>query len=130
MNAQDRNPESAKSPGGGSQRSISFAICEVTNILINLKNNKDISGKELRLQLSNVIKIYTENLTFRGMANLEGDNIKRQYLLKVLPPKLALLTKDVPTPSEFLLGKNLNDRIGTIQTNQKNVADLFQFSLL
>ena len=64
------------------------------------------------------------------MANLEGDNIKRQYLPKVLPPKQALLTKDVPTPSEFLLGKNLNDRIGTIQTNQKNVADLFQFSLL
>ena len=30
-----------------------FAIGEVTLNLINLKNNNDISGKELRLQLSN-----------------------------------------------------------------------------
>ena len=53
------------------------------------------------------------------MANLEGDNIRRQYLSKILPPKLSPLTKDVPTPSEFLLGNNLNDRIGIIETSQK-----------
>ena len=53
------------------------------------------------------------------MANLEGDNIRRQYLFETLPPKVALVTKDVPTPSEFLLGNNLNDRIGTIETSQK-----------
>ena len=101
MNAQDRNKDLKVQKVQGAVLKGAFAICEVTNTLINLKNNKDISGKELRLQLSNVIKIYTENLTFLGMANLEGDNIKRQYLPKVLPPKLALLTKDVPTPSEF-----------------------------
>ena len=48
------------------------------------------------------------------MANLEADNIRRQYLSKILSPKLVPLTKDVPTPSEFMLGNNLNDRIGTI----------------
>ena len=53
------------------------------------------------------------------MANLEGDSIRRQYLSKILPPKLVPLTKDVPTPSEFLLGNNLNDRIGIIETSQK-----------
>ena len=47
------------------------------------------------------------------MTNLEGDRIRRQYLSKILPPKLVPLTKDVPTPSEFLLGNNLNDRIVT-----------------
>ena len=46
-----------------------FAIREVTNTLKNFKNNKDISGKELRVQLSNVIKICNEGLTFLGMAN-------------------------------------------------------------
>ena len=71
------------------------------------------------LQLSNVIKICNESLTFLGMADLAVDNIIGQYLSKILPPKLVLLTKDVPTPSDFLLGNNLNDRIGTIEASQK-----------
>ena len=58
-------------------------------------------------------------MTFLGKENLEGDNIRRQYLSKILPLKLILLTKDVPTRSEFLLINNLNDRIGTIETSQK-----------
>ena len=53
------------------------------------------------------------------MENLAGDNIRRQYLSKILPLKLVPLTKDVPTPAEFLLGNNLNDWIGTIETSQK-----------
>ena len=55
MNAQDRNEDLKvqKVQGGSSQRSIFH--CEVTNNVINLKNNKDMSGKEIRLQLSNVI---------------------------------------------------------------------------
>ena len=62
------------------------------------------------------------------MANLEGVGNNYQILVKylqgntyqkLLPPKLAPLTKNVPTPSEFLLGNNLNDRIGTIETSQK-----------
>ena len=32
---------------------------------------------------------------------------------------LVPLTEDVPTPSEILLGKKLNDRIGTIETSQE-----------
>ena len=71
------------------------------------------------LQLSNVIKICNESLNFLGMVNLVWDNIRGQYLSNILPPKLVLLTKDVPTPSEFLLGNNLNDRIGTIEASQK-----------
>ena len=119
MNAQDRNKDLKVQKVQGAVLKGAFAIFEVTNTLINLKNNKDISGKELRLQLSNVIKICIESLTFLGMANLEGDNIRRQYLSKILPPKLSPLTKDVSTPSEFLLGNNLNDRIGIIETSQK-----------
>ena len=107
-----------------------FAIYEAANNFINLKNNNDILGEELRLQLSDIIKIYTETLTFLGVAHLAGDNIRRQYLSKILPPKLVLLTKDVPTPSEFPSVSKLNDRIDTIETSQKNVASLFQFSLL
>lgn len=83
-----------------------FAICEVPNDLINFRNNINISGKQSRLQLSNVIG--TESPTFLGTANTEGHNIRRQYLSKILPPKL---TKDAPIPLNFFLGNNSNDRI-------------------
>ena len=94
-----------------------FDICEVTNNLINLKNSKVISSRELTLQLFNVIKICTESLTFLEMACMEGDNIKRQYLSKILPLKLLPLNNDVPTPSKLMLGNNLNDKISTIETS-------------
>ena len=109
MNAKNRYKDLEVQKVRGAVLKGAFAICEVTNNLINLKNNKDISGKELRLQLSNAIKICIESLTFQGMANLEEDNIRRQYLSKILQPKLVPLRKDVPTSSEFLSGNNLND---------------------
>ena len=93
MNAQDRNKDLKVQKIQGAVLKRAFAICEVINTLTNIKNNKDISGIELRLHLSNVIKICTESLTFLGMTNLEGDNIRRQYLSKTLPPKLTLLPK-------------------------------------
>ena len=74
MNAQDRNKDLKVQKVQGA-----FAICEVTNNLINLKYKKDISGKELKLQLSNIIKICTKSLTVLGMTNLEGNNIRTQY---------------------------------------------------
>ena len=58
MNAQDRNKDLKVQKVQGAVLKGAFAICEVTNTLINLKNNKDISGKELRFQYSNVIKIW------------------------------------------------------------------------
>ena len=97
MNAQDHNKDLKMQKVQDVVLKGAFAICKVTNTLISLKNNKNISGKELRLQLFNVIKICIERLTFLGMTNLEGDNIRRQYLSKILPPKLFPLTKDVPT---------------------------------
>ena len=126
MNAQDRNNDLKVQKGQGEILKGAIAICEVTNNLINLKTNKDISDKGLRLKLFNVTKICTESLTFLGMTNLKGDNIRRQYLSKILPPKLVLLTKYVSTPSEFLLSNNL-DRY---HWDKINAADLFQFLLL
>ena len=95
MNAQDHNKELKVQKVQGGLLKGAFSICEITKILINPKNNKEISRKELRLQLCNIIKICTESLTFLGMVNLEGDNISRQYLSKILLPKLVPLTKDV-----------------------------------
>ena len=97
MNTQDRNKDLKVQKVQGKNLKGAFAICEVTNTLTNLKNNKDISGNELRFQLSNMIQICTESL-----ASLQS----------------WPLTKDVSTPSEFLFGNNLNDTIGIIQTSQ------------
>ena len=77
MNAQDHNKNLKVQKVQRAVFKGAFSICEIKNNLINLKINKDISGKELRLQLSNVITICTESLTFVGMANLEGDKIRR-----------------------------------------------------
>ena len=53
------------------------------------------------------------------MTNLERNSIRRQNLSKTLPSKPLLLTKDIPPPSEFMLGNNLNDRIDANETSQK-----------
>ena len=93
MNAQDRDKDLKVQKVQGAVLKGAFAICEVTNNLINLKNNKDISCKELRLQLSNVIKICTESLTFLGMANLEGDSLEGNSYLKFYHQSWSLLPK-------------------------------------
>ena len=49
MNAQDRSKGLKMQNVQEAVLKGAFAICEVTNTLINLKNSKDISGKELRL---------------------------------------------------------------------------------
>ena len=93
MNVQDRSKALKVQKVQGEVLKGAFTICEATNTLINLKNNKDILGNELRLQLSNVIKICTESLIFLGEVNLERDSIRRQYLSKILPPELVPPTK-------------------------------------
>ena len=50
---------------------------------------------------------------------MEEQNIKGHYLFNILQPKLLILTKDIPTPSEFLLRNNSNDGIDTIATSEK-----------
>ena len=94
-------------------------LADIANKVNKIKNNKDISVKELRLQSSNIIKICTERLTSLEMANLKENNIRRQYLSKIFPTKLVSFTKDALILSEFLLGNNLNYRTGTIETSQK-----------
>ena len=50
---------------------------------------------------------------------MEKENIKGHYLSNILPLKILILTKDVPTPSEFLICNKLNDRIVTIETSEE-----------
>ena len=61
MNVRDRNRDLKMQKTQGTILKGAFAICEVADTLRNLKNNKDFSSKELRLQFFNVIKICTES---------------------------------------------------------------------
>ena len=81
-----------------------------------LKNNKDISEGKLRLLLSDLIKTCLEDLVILGMANMEKNNIRGQY---ILPPKILSLTKDMPTPSEYLLCDDLNLKLDSLKTSQQ-----------
>ena len=90
MNAQHRNKDLKVKNFQGAVFKGTFTICKVTNNLINLKNDKKISGKELRFQLFDVISIWTESLTFLAIENLKKDNIRRQYLSKTFTTKAAL----------------------------------------
>ena len=133
MNAQGRSKDLKVQKLHVAALKRAFALCEVSYNLINLKNNKDISGKKLSLQVSNFIKICTKSPTFLGIANMEsnvikicakgptflgianmeGNNIRTTLRIKNFITKVPL-TKDIPTPLTFLLSNNLNDRIGFI----------------
>ena len=60
IKAQDRNKDLKVSKGLGIGPKGSLVMCGFTTKLINLKNSKDISAKELMFQLSNVMKICAE----------------------------------------------------------------------
>ena len=76
MNAQGRRKDLKVQKFHVAALKRAFALCEVSYNLINLKNNKDISGKKLRLQVSNFIKICTKSPTFLGIGNMESNVIK------------------------------------------------------
>ena len=64
---------------------------------INLKffkTNKDMSDKELKCQLSGIIKTCAESLIFLKMVTIGRKNIRGHYLSNILPPKMHPLTKD------------------------------------
>ena len=65
-----------------------FVTSEVSNKQIFLYKNTSVSDKELRLQLSGLIKPCAETLVFLGMTNMERNNIKRHYLSDILQSKL------------------------------------------
>ena len=90
MNPRGRNRNyKVKKIQGAVPKSV-FVICEVLNKVINLKNNKYIFDRELKLQLSNLIKTCTESLVLKVMENMEEGNIQIQYLSKLLSPKMLL----------------------------------------
>ena len=58
-------------------------------------------------------------MTFLSHANQEADSITRTNIATSLPKDLYRLVKDVPTPSEWFFGDDINALINNIKAQQK-----------
>ena len=116
INSRDRNKDLKVK---NIQGAVLLELLSYVKFKVNwwiLKNNKDISEGELRLQLSDLIKTCLEDLVILGMENMEKNNIRGQY---IFPPKFLSLTKDMSTPSEYLLCDDLNEKLDSLKTSQQ-----------
>ena len=71
MNAQGCNKVLNVQNVHGAALKRTFAICNFSNNVVCLRNNKDISRKELKFKVSNFIKICTKSPAFLGIANMK-----------------------------------------------------------
>ena len=89
--------------------------------LVKMKNNTELTTKDIRKLIIPVIKTCTEAMTFLGHANQEADSIRRTNIAISLRKDLYPLAKDVPIPSEWFFGDDINTRINNIKAQQKAV---------
>ena len=54
-----------------------IAITQVTSDSVKLKNDRELTAKDIRNSIIPVIKTSTEAMTFLGHANQEADSIRR-----------------------------------------------------
>ena len=84
------------------------AITQVTSDLVKLKNNRELTAKDIRILIISVIKTSTQAMNFLGHANQEADSIKRTKIEMSLPKDLYPLAEDVSIPSKWLSGGDIN----------------------
>ena len=78
-----------------------IVITQITSDLVKLKNNRELTAKNIRKSIIPVTKTCTEVMTFLGHANQKPDSIiRRTKIAMSLPKDLYPLAKDVPIPSE------------------------------
>ena len=95
------------------------AVTQVTSDLVKLKNNRELTAKDIRKSVTPVIKTCTEAMTFLGHANQEAGPIGRTNIAMSLPKDSYPLVKDVPIPSEWVFCDDINARIKNIKAQQK-----------
>ena len=78
-----------------------IVITQITSDLVKLKNNRELTAKNIRKSIIPVTKTCTEVMTFLGHPNQKPDSIiRRTKIAMSLPKDLYPLAKDVPIPSE------------------------------
>ena len=96
-----------------------IAITQVTSDLVKLKNNRELTAKDIRKSIIPVIKTCTEAMTLLVHANQKVDSIRRTNIAMSLQKDLYPLAKYVPIRSGWLFGDDINARINNIKAQQK-----------
>ena len=84
-----------------------------------------MSDKELKCQLSGIIKTCAESLIFLKMVKIGRKNIRGHYLPNILATQNVPFNKGLSSPSEYLLRKNFHQRLDNIKNSQNNLKSDF-----
>ena len=94
-------------------------ISEVTDTLINLKNNKNLSLNKLRNSIGPMLHDCTDSLALLSHMNSSLEQTRRYNIAYCLDNQYHALRKNVPSESESFFGGELPKRIMNITTNKK-----------
>ena len=84
-----------------------------------------MSDKELKCQLSGIIKTCSESLIFLKMVKIGRKNIRGHYLPNILATQNVPFNKGLSSESEYLLRKNFHQRLDNIKNSQNNLKSDF-----
>ena len=93
-------------------------ISKVTDTLIKLKNNKNLSLNDLRNSIGPMVHDCTDSLALLSHVSSSLEQTHRDNTAYCLDNQYHTLRKNVPSDSEFLFGDDLPKRIMNI-TNKK-----------
>ena len=93
-------------------------ISKVTDILIKLKNNKNLSLNDSRNSIGPMVHDCTDSLALLSHVSSSLEQTHRNNTAYCLDNQYHTLRKNVPSDSEFLFGNDLPKRIMNI-TNKK-----------
>ena len=83
--------------------------------MVKLKSNRELIAKDIKKSIFPVFKTCTYAMTFLSHANQEADSITRTNIGRSLPKDLYRLVKNVPIPSEWFFGDDINALINNIK---------------
>ena len=95
------------------------AISKVANILLELKNSKNLNTIALSKNLSTMVYDCTDSLALISQVNTELEQNSRDYITYCLDDQYHTLIKNFPADSEFLFGGDLPKRIMNVTANKR-----------
>ena len=94
-------------------------VTTISNQLLALHRNKELSSKEIRKELGNVVTSSTDALYMLAHTMKLGDTMRRQRIGQAMDQGLKGIIKNIDETSESLFGEDLAKRITDLKANQK-----------
>ena len=103
----------------GSLLTAAHVITGIAEQILNLRENKDLSGNELRKSLGPLVQTSMDSLAALAMANQEVDRGRREDMKSTMNSTFRAFANDIPPSSKLLFGDNIANRINSISANEK-----------